>query len=219
MMQQGEVQAQRIRRDYQIQVTDLKDRASDTARDALYQIEDIYTETTRAVEELGIERDRGLFDAAQRRDRTLEDIHVDATRGIDDLRTEYTQKIEDSNVTAGYDLEDLHLLAGRTLEDLNYNTDIAITDLSRNHGYDLSDITFRADELDLRADITQELGTAEFAAGVNQAAAYSQAGSDAITAGYFNAATSAMNAWAIGVNNSRGTPADVSTSTAAWTRP
>lgn len=209
MMQQGEVRAQRIRRDYHIQVTELKDQASDRVRDALYQIEDIYTEANRAVNELGIERDRGLQDATIRRDRALGELHTDATRGIQDLQTEYTNRVEDINVTTAHQLEDLHVLAGRNLEDLNRDTDIQISDLSRNLGYDVSDYTFQADELDLQATITEDLGHADYAAGVNQHNASKQAGSDALTAGWYNAAVAGMNAYASGIN--RKTPVTEST--------
>jgi hypothetical protein len=182
MMQQGEVQAQRIRRDYQFRVTELHESATDTARDALYQIEDIRTEANRAVEQLGIQRDRGITDAAYRRDTTLEDLEVQGRRAIKDLQ-----------VTRAWQIEDLHLEGGRQIDDINVNTDLRIADISRNLGYDVSDAMFQADQLDLQAEITLAGGEAAYAAGMNQADAYSSAGDDALTAGYLGALTTGLS--------------------------
>ena len=173
----GEVQAQRIRRDYSLQVRDIKDNASDVMRDALYQVEDIRTETARRITDGNREVGRIVSDAQRSASRSEFDI----------------------SQTLAFSLSDLHRESGYQVTDINNNADIRIADTSRNLGYDLSDNDFEATKLDQQATLTMLQGDAEFAGLMNQSRAQATAGDDAFTGGLLSAGGTLIggvaNAW------------------------
>ncbi len=111
--QQGEVHAQRIRRDYRIQVRDLKDNASDALRDALFQIEDIQTSANRSVRDLKITKDRKVDDINLTTGWQLEDLHRSAGNDLDDINNTTDLRIEDTSRNLGYDLSDIEFEASQ----------------------------------------------------------------------------------------------------------
>lgn len=196
-VQQGEMQARRIRRDYRIQVQDLQDRATDTMRDALYRVEDIRSEAARAVRDLGINRDRLLQDADIEAAYRGEDLVVNRDRAVDETMRESGRQTDDLLQTTAYQLGDLYREAGYQIDDINFETDTRIQDTETRLGYDLSDNFYEADVLDHRALLTLMQGDAAFAAGINMAAAQEQAGSDA----RFNGVVTAIGNGIAGVSS------------------
>lgn len=173
MKQQGEVQALRIRRDYAIRVQDLHDTADDTARDALFKIDDIRTSANRAVNELDIKTFRGLEDSKNRLTDELTDLTTKGIRQYNDIET-----------TRAWQVTDLHAEANR-----------GIIDVDTGLAYDISDAMAEADNLDQQAVLAEMQGDAAAIAGVNRAGANRTAGNDAISNGYINAAAAGVNAY------------------------
>ena len=175
--QQGEIRAQRIRRDYKIQVRDLKDTASDNLRTALFQVEDIRTETSRR------------FEAGFRlAERGTEDINLTEVFKLSDLYRSTNIAVEDVNLETDFRLDDIRLTADRKTVDINLLTTTSIDDIDRTLGYDLSDNDFKAVQLDQQATLTLMQGDAAVIAGENRADALEQAGEDA----FFGGVTSAV---------------------------
>lgn len=104
--QQGEVQAQRIRRDYRIKVQDLEDTASDVMRDALFQVEDIETETLRRTGKAARETGREVEDINTTLAWNLGDLQRTAGYQIEDIDTNTDIRLTDIERTQGYDLSD-----------------------------------------------------------------------------------------------------------------
>lgn len=174
--QRGEVMAQRIRRDYSIRVQELEDTASDAMRDALFQVDDIRTETSRRISDSRRLTNRAGGEATRQAGRELVDLNQTLAWTLDDLYKE-----------AGYRIGDIDKQTGQQIFDINRSTDMRITDISRNLGYDLSDTLFEANKLDQQATLTMIQGDAEFSALMNQSDAQAQAGKDAFIGGTLGA--------------------------------
>ncbi len=196
--QQGEIQAQRIRRDYRIKVQDLKDTASDTLREALFEVEDIRTDTSRRFDQAFRETSRITEDINTTLTFNLSDLYRNAGIEIEDINFDTDIRLIDINRTAGRTIEDIDIIAGLQISDINLEIDTRVGDIitettrrtgdiSLNLGYDLSDTEFNAKKMDQEAALTLIQGDAELAAGVNRAAALEQAGSGALAAGTLTA--------------------------------
>ena len=203
--QRGEVMAQRIRRDYAFQARDLQELASDNLRDALFQIDDLKTAAERATGDAQRDLLRTVLDTNTSRFQTITDANIDADRSRTDLALTTAWSLTDLYQDAGWKLQDLTNETDVRISDIRRNASTQILDTSRELGYDLSDLSYQADQLDQEAVLTLMQGDQQYAAEMNNAAAFEAAGDDALQAGVFNAfgsATSGLaNSFAIGSNN------------------
>jgi hypothetical protein len=192
MKQQGNVQALRIRRDYAIRVQDLHETADDTAREALFKIDDIRTSAQRAVDELGVKTFRELEDNQNTFTDRVTDLTTDGIRQYNDVQTTRSWDIADLMRSSSRDIADLTSRAVDTKIDLHAEANRSIIDMDTGLAYDISDANADADNLDQQAVLTQMQGDAAAIAGVNRAKANRAAGSNAISNGYIDAAAAAV---------------------------
>ena len=118
-LQRGEVQAQRIRRDYRIQVRDLKDNASDVMRDAFFKIEDINTNVDRSIADAGRDTFRAVVDINRTTAMKLDDLYREAGYKTEDINRETDLRINDLSRNLGYDLSDTEFEAKKLDQQAN----------------------------------------------------------------------------------------------------